>query len=132
MGRKRQPRLTFLDTHIVCWLYEGRLDLISPPAQAEMESGLLRISPTALLEVHYLHEIGRITKTANQIYAALSQEIGLRTGDANFAEVAAKAQTLNWTRDPFDRLIVAEALVSDGVLVTRDEKIREHCSSTVW
>lgn len=132
MGRKRQPRLTFLDTHIVCWLYEGRLDLISQPAQAAMESGLLRISPMALLEVQYLHEIGRITKTANQIYAALSQEIGLRTGDANFAGVAAKAQTLNWTRDPFDRLIVAEALVSDGVLVTRDEKIREHFTSAVW
>lgn len=86
----------------------------------------------ALLEVQYLHEIGRITKTANQIYGSLSNEIGLRTGDALFAEVADKAQSLNWTRDPFDRLIVAEALVSDGLLITRDETIREHSTSAVW
>lgn len=132
MGRKRQPLLTFLDTHIVCWLYEGRLDLISQTAQTAMETGLLRVSPMALLEVQYLHEIRRITKTANQIYAALADEIGLRTGDANFADVAAKAQSLSWTRDPFDRLIVAEALISDAVLITRDEKIREHCTCAVW
>jgi PIN domain nuclease of toxin-antitoxin system len=132
MGRKRQPRLSFLDTHVVCWLYEGRLDLISAPAQTAIESGLLRVSPMALLEIQYLYEIGRIGKTANQVFAALSDEIGLREGDAVFAEVAAKAQTLNWTRDPFDRLIVAEALVSGAVLITRDEKIRKHCACAIW
>jgi hypothetical protein len=87
MGRKRQPRLTFLNTHVVCWLFEGRLDLISPPAQTAMESGLLRISPMALLDVQTLREIGWSTKTANHVYAALSGEIGLRLGDAPFAEV---------------------------------------------
>ncbi len=132
MGRKRQPRLTFLDTHVVCWLYEGRLDLISQPGLAAIETGLLRISPMALLELQYLYEIGRITKTANQVQTALAQDIGLRVGDATFAEVATKAQNLDWTRDPFDRLIVAEALVSDGVLITRDEKIRGHCACAVW
>lgn len=132
MGRKRQPRLTFLDTHVVCWLYEGRLDLISTVARHAIESGLLRVSPMALLEVQYLHEIGRIIKTANHVLAVLAEDLDLRVGDASFAEVAAKAQTLNWTRDPFDRLIVAEALVSDGVLITRDEKIREHSPCAVW
>jgi PIN domain nuclease of toxin-antitoxin system len=132
MGRKRQPRLTFLDTHIVCWLYEGRLDLISQAAQGVIETGLLRVPPMALLELQYLYEIGRISKTANQILAALAEDIDLRVGDAAFSDVAAQAQNLNWTRDPFDRLIVAEALVSDGVLVTRDEKIRDHCACAVW
>jgi PIN domain nuclease of toxin-antitoxin system len=132
MGRKRQPRLTFLDTHIVCWLYEGRLDLISAPAQAVIETGLLRVSPMALLEVQYLYEIGRIKKTANQVFSALAEDVGLRVGDAAFAEVAAKAQSQSWTRDPFDRMIVAEALVSDGVLITRDEKIRNNSACAVW
>ncbi len=131
MGR-RQPRLTFLDTHIVCWLYAGRLDLISPTAQAAIESGLPRVSPMALLEVQYLHEIGRITKTADQVLAALTDEIGLRVGEAPFADVAARAQTLDWTRDPFDRLIVAEALVANGALITRDDNIRGHCTCAVW
>lgn len=132
MGRKRQPRLSFLDTHVVCWLYEGRLDLVSVSAQAAIESGVLRVSPMALLEVQYLFEIGRISKTAKAIFTALADDIGLRESEAAFADIVAKAQTLSWTRDPFDRLIVAEALVCDADLITRDETIREHFVNAVW
>jgi len=132
MGRKRQPRLTFLDTHIVCWLFEARLDLFSKESLAAIETGILRVSPMAALELQYLFEIGRITKPANEILAALAGDIDLRMNETPFADIVAKAQSLNWTRDPFDRLIVAETLVAGGALVTRDEKIRAHTPCAVW
>lgn len=132
MGRKRQPSLTFLDTHIVCWLFEARLDLFSKESLAAIETGLLRISPMAALELQYLHEIGRITRPANDVLSALAGDIDLRMSEAPFSDIVARAQNLNWTRDPFDRLIVAETLVAGGLLVTRDEKIRTHASCAIW
>lgn len=132
MGRKRQPRLTFLDTHIVCWLYEGRIDLLSRECVAAIETGLLRISPMVSLELQYLYEIGRITRSANEVLAALAEDIDLRLNVTSFADTVARAQSLNWTRDPFDRLIVAETMAAGGVLLTRDEKIRANCACAVW
>jgi PIN domain nuclease of toxin-antitoxin system len=132
MGRKRQPRLTFLDTHIVCWLYEGRIDLLSPECVVAIETGLLRISPMVSLELQYLYEIGRTTRSASEVLAALAEDIDLRLSVIPFADVVARAQSLNWTRDPFDRLIVAEAMVAGGVLLTRDEKIRTNCACALW
>jgi PIN domain nuclease of toxin-antitoxin system len=132
MGRKRKPSLTFLDTHIVCWLYEARLDLFSRDSLAAIETGLLRVSPMVSLELQYLFEIKRITRPAQEILAALAKDVDLRISDAPFADIAARAQTLDWTRDPFDRLIVAETLVAGGVLVTRDEKIRANSPCVVW
>lgn len=132
MGRKRQPRLTFLDTHIVCWLFEARLDLFSRESRAAIESGILRVSPMASLELQYLFEIGRIIKPAAEILAALAEDIDLRVSETPFAEIVVHAQNLAWTRDPFDRLIVAETLAADGLLVTRDEKIRDHAPCAVW
>ena len=37
-----------------------------------------------------------------------------------------------WSRDPFDRLIVAHAKAQKTPLVTRDEKIRENYRLAVW
>jgi PIN domain nuclease of toxin-antitoxin system len=37
-----------------------------------------------------------------------------------------------WARDPFDRLIVANARARDAVLVTKDERILRHYPLAVW
>jgi PIN domain nuclease of toxin-antitoxin system len=59
--------------------------------------------------------------------------IGLKVSDHPFPAVARAALFETWTRDPFDRMIVAQAR-ADGYsgLVTSDEKIRENYSKTIW
>jgi PIN domain nuclease of toxin-antitoxin system len=42
------------------------------------------------------------------------------------------ATGLSWTRDPFDRLISAHAIVTNSPLITADETIREHLALAVW
>ena len=37
-----------------------------------------------------------------------------------------------WTRDPFDRLIAAQAIVADAPLVTADRTILEHLPLATW
>lgn len=64
--------------------------------------------------------------------AALRQELGLEVSDGSIAELGQAAMDLSWTRDPFDRLIAAHAIVANTPLVTADETIREHLPLAVW
>jgi PIN domain nuclease of toxin-antitoxin system len=64
--------------------------------------------------------------------AALRQDIGMEVTDASAAELGDAAMDLSWTRDPFDRLISAHAIVDNAALVTADETIREHLHLAVW
>lgn len=120
-----------LDTHVAVWLYqkdEARL----LPALRHIAGRRLIISPMALVELQYLHEVGRTRPTAEAIFAELSATLGLQTARSSFADVVRQAWALAWTRDPFDRLIVATALVDGAPLVTRDEVIRANVPAAVW
>ncbi len=64
--------------------------------------------------------------------AALRQSIGLEIADASLAELAHAAAGLSWTRDPFDRMIAAQAIVADVPLITADRAILEHLPLAVW
>lgn len=132
MARKQEPEVVHLDTHIVCWLYEGRVDLLSTAAAQAIERGRLMVSPLVDLELQLLHEIGRILKGPETILSALAVDIGLEMATTAFPAVATAARTLSWTRDPFDRLIAAQAIVADAKLVTKDRLTRKHCARAVW
>ncbi len=99
-----------LDTHVVAWLYGSGARALSPGA-AELiaASEDVRISPMARLELQYLFEIGRVGEPAAVVVDALAAALGLTVCSASFAAVEHEAEKLDWTRDPFDRLIVAQA-----------------------
>lgn len=132
MARPQKFRLIHLDTHVVCWLYAGRTDLLSPPAQEAIEQHALAVSPMVGLELQYLREIGRIRHGPKRVIAALRSELGLSLSDLPFSAVAARAQSFSWTRDPFDRLIAAEAAVARARLVTRDDLLRRNFRLALW
>jgi PIN domain nuclease of toxin-antitoxin system len=44
----------------------------------------------------------------------------------------ASALAESWTRDPFDRLIVARARATELPLLTKDMKIHAHFKAAVW
>jgi PIN domain nuclease of toxin-antitoxin system len=50
--------------------------------------------------------------------------LGLSICDLPFAEVSITSLQQKWTRDPFDRLIVAQALARGARLITKDRFIR--------
>ncbi len=124
--------LTFLDTHVAVWLYSGHLDLLSEAAIAAISEGELRISPMVVLEAEYLREIGRLTVRGEEIADGLAAERGVQRDASPFGAIVRRALDLSWTRDPFDRLIVANALAAGGVLVTKDAVIRRESTVAVW
>jgi PIN domain nuclease of toxin-antitoxin system len=101
-------------------------------ARASIEQEELRFSPIAALELRYLHEIGRARDPLPIMLTALKQDIGLELADVSSAELAAAAVELSWTRDPFDRLIAAHAIVANAPLVTADLTIRENLPLAIW
>jgi PIN domain nuclease of toxin-antitoxin system len=119
--------VTYLDTHAVAALDRKETDVFSRRAQTAIErEDDLRISPLVLLELEYLHEIKRIKGPAVAIVNDLQAEIGLRVCDTPFALVVHKALEERWTRDPFDRMIVAHARLHSAPLITLDRRILSH------
>lgn len=131
MARLR-PRLVHLDTHVVCWLYMGQVDLLSLAARQAIEHCALAVSPMVGLEIQYLREVGRLRYGARRVLAALRRELGVALSDVPFPVVAARAVTFAWTRDPFDRLIAGEAAAARARLVTRDDQLRRHFRAALW
>jgi PIN domain nuclease of toxin-antitoxin system len=122
----------FLDTHIVVWLYQKSLELLSKKAKDAIEKNDIYISPIVLLELQYLFEIGRIRDKSHIIIKYLQSKIGLKIDNADFVEVIAIALEESWTRDPFDRLIVAQSRYRDANLVTRDKKIAVYYPKVIF
>lgn len=84
------------------------------------------------LELTYLFEIGRVTEPASAPLAALRKRIGLQMADSSLASVVQAATGLSWTRDPFDRLISAQAIVADAPLITADRTILDNLPLATW
>ena len=124
--------MIFLDTHAVVWLYQKELNRFSSVGLDRLEEDSLYISPAVLLELEYLYEIKRITLDGPSILQYLEDRIGLETDGISFLPVSERAVPLKWTRDPFDRLIVAQADFHGADLLTGDEKIRENYSRAFW
>lgn len=77
----------FLDTHVVVWLYQKSLKLLSPKAIQAIEDNSISISPIVLLELEYLYEIGKIKTDSHTILKYLKKKIGLKLDRSNFFKI---------------------------------------------
>ncbi len=89
------------------------------------------ISPIVGLELQYLHETGRLAHQAEIILEAL-KNLGIALCPLPFEQIVEVALAQQWTRDPFDRIIVSQARLRDSILVTKDRLIRRHYSKARW
>lgn len=124
--------MIYLDTHVLVRLYLGEVEKLSVAARKAIDQEEISISPAAVLELEFLHEIGRLAPNATKLMSVLEQDLGVHVCELPFRTVTAQAVRENWTRDPFDRLIVANAKANHSPLVTKDEKIRRNFTHTIW
>jgi PIN domain nuclease of toxin-antitoxin system len=124
--------MIFLDTHVLVWLYEGLISKFSKNIQNKLNSMELFISPMVELELNFLYEIGRINESGVAIVHYLNAQLNMNILRVDFYKVIAEAQAFTWTRDSFDRLIVATAALLQAPLITKDENIQQHYSLAIW
>ncbi len=124
--------MIYLDTHVIAWLFAGKTDLIPINIQREISKEELLISPMVTLELQYLFELGRVSKSGLDVVQDLEMRIGLKTCDLSFETVIKYALDQTWTRDPFDRIIVSHASIRSSKLVTKDSTIYKNYKHTLW
>lgn len=123
----------YLDTHSAVFLHAGEVELFGTEGKRQIEANDLLIAPIVLMELGYLYERERVRFKPAEIYAALNAQFGVALCLIPYADVAYRALDLTWTRDPFDRLIVAHAQAAQNApLLTRDRMIRLHYPQAIW
>jgi PIN domain nuclease of toxin-antitoxin system len=120
-----------LDAHVAVWAYASRSRL-SSSARRLLARGSCQVSPIVLLEIEMLFELRRVAADATAILTRLSEQIDLTVCDTPLVRVVETARAFAWTRDPFDRLIVANAMADGARLLTADETILANFKDAVW
>ena len=111
--------MILLDTNAVIWLDQNHA---RARALARSSSRLI-VSPATLLELQLLDELGRLRLRGGVRGIVESERWEIDDPPAlQWFEHAAEE---SWTRDPFDRLIVAHARVRDVRLASGDRLILE-------
>lgn len=129
-------RSLLLDTHVLLWVLTdpGRL----PPRTLERvrdPATRLLVSAASAWEVATKHRLGRLPE-ADAIVEAYPEHL-VRLGAEELAITgrhALAAGRLGWEhRDPFDRILVAQAMLESVPIVTADAAIREFPAvRTMW
>ncbi len=123
----------YLDTHVAAHLAAGDLTKLSRAARSAAERYDLLISPMVRVELEYLYEVRRSPFRADFVVSHLADSLNVLVCPLPFDRVARAACHESWTRDAFDRFIVAHARCApDGYLITADETIRANYHRAVW
>ena len=121
-----------LDTHVIIWLSAGRRDRLSARARSLIGRDQCQISPVVILELETLFERGKIDREASIPVNHLADGIGLTISQTPLLTIVDRTRSFAWTRDPFDRLIVANAMADDARLISADAKILANFAGAVW
>jgi PIN domain nuclease of toxin-antitoxin system len=124
----------YLDTHVAVRLAHGDLSQISEEALDVIAKNNLLISPMVLLELEYLFELkGETRLSVADMQRKLEYELDVRVCGLSFGMVVQVAGGEKWTRDPFDRMIVAHAKANHlSPLITADRLIRQNYPRAIW
>jgi len=123
-----------LDTHVAMRLANADLAQISQTALDTIARTDLLISPMVLLELQYLFEFKKETRlSAEDVQRKLEFELDVSVCGFAFRSIASVAAGEKWTRDPFDRMIVAHAKANGlSTLIAANRLIRQQYPRAVW
>ena len=114
--------MILLDTHALLWLQRNH-KRAKPLARV---AGRLYISPASLVEIQVITEEGRLHPIGTATPRDLLQDERWTQDDPPSAQWFDIALDIGWTRDTFDRLLIAHARLRRWRLATADAVILEH------
>jgi PIN domain nuclease of toxin-antitoxin system len=113
-----------LDTHFLVWLALGAKRLVEFPWLDRYRPW--GVSPVSLLEIQFLAEIGRLSVRNPEFTSKVMDDVRFTVDDITLVSLVRYALPLDWTRDPFDRFLVAHSLARRVPFCTTDRIIRGH------
>jgi PIN domain nuclease of toxin-antitoxin system len=120
-----------LDTHALIWALEGSAQL-SKTARDVIEDGAneVLVSVVSAWEIAIKKSLGRL-KVPDDLVSA-TDKAGFLRRPLGFAEVKRLESLPAHHSDPFDRVLVAQAMEEGAAIVTRDRNIARYRVSIVW
>ena len=115
---------SLLDTHFLLWIIVGAARLAEFPWLDRYAPW--GVSPLSFLEVKYLGEVGRLDVKIEEFTTAVMHDPRFLVDEVPLLSLIQQALPLSWTRDPFDRLLVAHSAARRTPLCTVDADIRRH------
>ena len=128
MGRSGTPRFAapvvtlLLDTHFLIWIVLESKRLANFPWLERYRPW--GISPVSFLEIQLLAEVGRLSVINPQFINTVSNDRRFIVDDLSLDTLVSHSLKLDWTRDPFDRLLVAHSLARRLAFCTTDRLVR--------
>lgn len=121
-----------LDTHLVLWWMAGEPSRISERALAAVGSDGNEplVSAVTVWEAAIKRGLGKLEAPADLLAQLERAGVGLLPITARHADRVASLPLHH--RDPFDRLLVAQAAVENLPLVSDDEALRSYEIEVVW
>jgi PIN domain nuclease of toxin-antitoxin system len=113
-----------LDTHFLIWLVLSSKRLAEFPWLDRYRPW--GVSPVSFLEIQFLAEVGRLSVRNPGFTHMVMDDTRFRVDDIPLATIVRHALSLDWTRDPFDRLLVAHSSARRVAFCTTDRTIRSH------
>lgn len=124
-----------LDTHTFLWFVAGDLSLSQPARLAiEDENNTRYISVASLWEIAIKVSIGKLT-LSDPFEILIPEQLaenGIELLDISVEHIALVASLPFHHRDPFDRLIAAQAEVEQMTLVSVDNVFDLYKISRIW
>ena len=124
-----------LDTHALVWWWtdDPRLPQVSRAAIADPEN-ILVVSAASAWEIATKHRLGKWPDVARIIDTFDTNVLRSRFGSlAISVEHARSAGLLEGPhRDPFDRVLIAQARLEGVAVVSRDKVFRDYGVAVVW
>ncbi|MCZ7589054.1 MAG: type II toxin-antitoxin system VapC family toxin [Gaiella sp.] len=121
-----------LDTNVALWLLFGDRRRVSEAAvrALENEADEIVLSAASVWEIAIKRSLGKLTVADG--WATALRRLGFEPLPVTALHAEA-VERLPWHhRDPFDRLLVAQALVEDLVLVSADPRLVTYGVDVVW
>lgn len=114
-----------LDTHVLIWALENNPGLSEKAAKAIINAeNMVFISAASVWEIGIKRSLGKLVAPDNLIEEIKQHRFTPLPMTIDHAELAGKLPQIH--KDPFDRMLIAQAVYENLTLVTRDEWIFQY------
>ncbi len=124
-----------LDTHTFIW-WDSEPAKLSPQALAlcQDQQNVLLLSVVSIWEMQIKLQLGklRLTLPLREIVETQRQINNVEILPITLAHVLALENLPTHHKDPFDRVLVAQAIVEEAVLVSADPNVARYAVRVVW
>ena len=115
-----------LDTHLLLWAL-SQPSKLSPATRKQIVTAEVYVSAASIWEVSIKSALGKLAAKASDVLAGI-EPAGFTLLPISGEHAAKVAELPMLHKDPFDRMLVAQASVEPMLLLTNDEALRGYGS----